>query len=329
MARVTGNVGEQHDVEAAIDRLYQLPIEEFTGTRNQLAADLRKAGDRDAAERVKGITKPSVTAWAVNHAWWTVRPTFTELLDSGEGLRAAQAASLQGKIVDLRGAAEARQQAVDAVVNAAVGALGGPDKVSPPMRQRIAGTCDALATGIVPPGVTLGRLTNDLQPAGIDVLSALMASVPAGSEARRTALPGERSGRPTAVPAGSQSTARGTDDKDARTRQRLEQAERSRAEALAAARAALRDAETALRQADADATRTATAEDRARAECDSASARVTELETELTRAREAEAAARRTLNDAQRATSAADFTRARATRAVDEARRLLDASEKA
>ncbi|MCC7125349.1 MAG: hypothetical protein IT178_10910, partial [Acidobacteria bacterium] len=58
------------DVEAAIDALYQGPLDGFTAARNALAAALKKSGDKAGAERVKALAKPSVTAWAVNQAWW-------------------------------------------------------------------------------------------------------------------------------------------------------------------------------------------------------------------------------------------------------------------
>jgi hypothetical protein len=49
-----------------IDRLYALPLEEFTRERDELAKRLRKEGDPDAAGEVKALKKPSVAAWAVN-----------------------------------------------------------------------------------------------------------------------------------------------------------------------------------------------------------------------------------------------------------------------
>ena len=48
------------DVDAAIDGLYQ--VDQFTANRNALASQLRKAGQGDEAERVKALSKPSVTA---------------------------------------------------------------------------------------------------------------------------------------------------------------------------------------------------------------------------------------------------------------------------
>jgi hypothetical protein len=53
-------------LDARIDQLYQLPLEEFTSARNALAKD---AG-ADAA-RVRALTKPPIAAWAVNQLHWS------------------------------------------------------------------------------------------------------------------------------------------------------------------------------------------------------------------------------------------------------------------
>ena len=51
---------------AEIERLYALPLEEFTAERDALAKRLRKDGDRESADAVKALKKPSVAAWAIN-----------------------------------------------------------------------------------------------------------------------------------------------------------------------------------------------------------------------------------------------------------------------
>ena len=51
---------------AEIDRLYALPLAEFTREREALAKRLRKDGDREAADRVHALKKPSIPAWAIN-----------------------------------------------------------------------------------------------------------------------------------------------------------------------------------------------------------------------------------------------------------------------
>ena len=54
------------NVDKAIDRMYAGPLDEFVARRNELARSLSKEGDREGAEGVKELRKPSVAAWAVN-----------------------------------------------------------------------------------------------------------------------------------------------------------------------------------------------------------------------------------------------------------------------
>jgi hypothetical protein len=54
------------DGVAAADDLYELDPTAFTAARDRLAAELRAAGDRDAAAAVKALRRPTVLAWALN-----------------------------------------------------------------------------------------------------------------------------------------------------------------------------------------------------------------------------------------------------------------------
>src|ERR671932_801348 len=49
------------DLDDDLDALYSGPLDEFVTARNALAGRLRKAGDREAAERVKKLPKPPVS----------------------------------------------------------------------------------------------------------------------------------------------------------------------------------------------------------------------------------------------------------------------------
>jgi hypothetical protein len=52
------------DAEEIIDRLYALPLGEFTRNRNQAERELRKAGQREQAEQVRALRKPTAAAAA-------------------------------------------------------------------------------------------------------------------------------------------------------------------------------------------------------------------------------------------------------------------------
>src|ERR671939_779673 len=108
------------DVEQELDRLYGLPLEEFTGARNSLAARLRKEGDAHAAGDVRGLPKPSVSAWLVNQLARREPEGVRRLLDAGEALRRAQAAALGGGSGDeLREASAAERRLVRELVHRA------------------------------------------------------------------------------------------------------------------------------------------------------------------------------------------------------------------
>src|SRR5687767_3279222 len=88
------------DLSAEIDPLFQLPLAEFTGARNALAARLKKEGRSVEAERVKALLKPPAPAWAVNQLYWQDPKSFETLLATGERIRRAQTGKLRN--VDLR-----------------------------------------------------------------------------------------------------------------------------------------------------------------------------------------------------------------------------------
>ena len=53
-------------VEEAAGRLYGLPLEDFTRERDAAARELRKAKEREAADAVAKLQKPSQGSWAAN-----------------------------------------------------------------------------------------------------------------------------------------------------------------------------------------------------------------------------------------------------------------------
>jgi len=250
------------ELEAAIDRLYQGPIAEFTQARNALAAECKAAGDKDGAARVKELTKPSAVAWAVNQLYWRDRERFDALVVAMAQLAAAQREALGGggaaalkdatrrKVERLQAAARAAERRL-----VASGAAGGPAVV-----QRLSATLEALATPRLPgtTAPTPGRLVTELQPAGFDVALGLggldLPPVPAraarGPEpiAPRVAPSRSEEGRPV-------EDERRAEDERRSERLRLQQAEfevaRLRRETSAAERA-LEQAESRAAAAKAD-----------------------------------------------------------------------------
>src|SRR5262249_39932785 len=89
-------------IDAEIDRLYQLPLEDFTAARNALA----KSSGADGAW-IRGLVKPPVAAWAVNQLVWRHRDIFDALIRAAGEMRRAHAAVLAGRSGDVRAAGKA------------------------------------------------------------------------------------------------------------------------------------------------------------------------------------------------------------------------------
>ena len=54
-------------LQAAIDRLYGVPLEDFVPERTRAAKELRASGEKDAAKRLAKLPKPTAASWALNH----------------------------------------------------------------------------------------------------------------------------------------------------------------------------------------------------------------------------------------------------------------------
>jgi hypothetical protein len=157
------------NVDEELDRLYGLPLDEFTPARNALASELRKAGEREAADEVKALSKPSISAWTVNQLARKERMQVRSLLTAGERLRKAQEKLVRGGSRDeLQQALERQREVVAALLESAQEVL---DSAGHPATDatlaRIRGTLTAAAAD--EEGTQLlqqGRLTEDLDPTG-------------------------------------------------------------------------------------------------------------------------------------------------------------------
>jgi len=108
------------DVERELDRLYGLPLSDFTAARNELARTLKKEGDPEGAAEVGALKKPAVSAWALNQLARRSAPLVRQFLQAGDKLREAQASAAGGgRAEELRAAIAAERAALREVVDAA------------------------------------------------------------------------------------------------------------------------------------------------------------------------------------------------------------------
>ncbi len=177
--RRTGRAVAGVDLAAGIDRLYALPLEEFIAARNELARDLKKDGEADAAAEVAALKKPTLVAWAVNQLAHTRRREVDLLLDAGKRLVDAQQASIaKGNRTELDTAQTSLRNAVRGLTEAAAGILGKRSSAS--TLAKVAETLRSAATGAEGRELLArGRLAEDLSETGWDIVATLTPA-PAG-----------------------------------------------------------------------------------------------------------------------------------------------------
>jgi hypothetical protein len=216
-------------VDDATDRLYQLPLDQFTPARNALA---KGAGPR--AAEIKALEKPGAAAWAVNQLFWQERAIYDELIEASSALRAAYRDQLAGNSSDVRGAEAAHQAAVKRATQTARALIEGDgSKASDAVMEAVRETLDILP-GSEPPG----RLTKPLKRTGFEALEGFTISArprpaPTTLEPRASAGPKPR---PT--------------DAEKRVNEVAAREREMTVERLRFAEAAEREAEAALERAD-------------------------------------------------------------------------------
>jgi hypothetical protein len=273
---------EVGDLEGALAALYQLPLEQFVATRDQLARGLRAAGDRAAAREVVALRRPSVSAWAANQLAHAAPNAVAELLDAGATLRQAQQAAVAGQ----PGAARQLRTAT-AHLRAAITRLGqraetvlvrSGHAASDATLARLAATLQAAATGDEATRAALagGRLPKDLDSAGFG-----LDLVPVQAEPTATA-----DAEPAAVALADQADAW---PEQARTAAR-QAMERTRQAALAARQRAEELSAKAQELAE-QAAATATAAEQARQQADAADRDAVEVADRVQAAQQAAEAA--------------------------------------
>jgi hypothetical protein len=102
-----------------LDELYSEHPQGFVAGRDQLVKDLRAAGDRDEAERVKKLRRPTVAAWLVNRAALSSPAQLEEFAEASRQLEDAQGRALDGKdegAAEWRAAAAREREAVAAIL---------------------------------------------------------------------------------------------------------------------------------------------------------------------------------------------------------------------
>jgi len=161
------------DLESVADKLYALPRDEFTAARNTAAKQAREQGDRELADRIAALRRPSTAAWVANLLAREQPDEIRALVELGDGLRDAQR-RLQGD--ELRRLSAQRHQLVHGLVQQAQAlarAAGHPasDAVTRELSDTFTAAVNSSAAAQALAG---GRLTSALNPA--DAATELFAA---------------------------------------------------------------------------------------------------------------------------------------------------------
>jgi DNA repair exonuclease SbcCD ATPase subunit len=228
--------------DEGLDRVFGAPLEDFVSERNALAKELGAAGKGDEAAELKGLKKPSVSAWALNQGVRADPKAAKAVLKAARALEAAQDEALQGEGSGLRDAQEKQQRTVDAMLDAVEAAVEGRD-LAPAMLDRVRETLRAI------PGddelraeFEAGRVTRDRRAVGF---SGAIADVSAAPKGKRSAKQAPRKREAERRLARAQKDHEAAEERLEVARGSVEQLE----EQLKAARRRAKEAEAALSEA--------------------------------------------------------------------------------
>ena len=238
------------ELEAAVDQLHAVPLEDFVAERKRLAKELRGSGDRAAAAELAKLPKPTPPAWALNHLAREEPEIVAAWLDAAAELRDATENADKSSAGAVRAAIAAHRDATRELL-AAVRERTRPNgrELSEPMLDRVrdllgAATADPELSELLRAGrIVEGAEKDDEEEDGELIWGAEMA----GPAAKPSRAPGTRdtprraaesrdsSGRATDSRGSSGRAAerRAAKERDAREREEAERAELERLVAAA------------------------------------------------------------------------------------------------
>ncbi|MCZ2824311.1 MULTISPECIES: hypothetical protein [unclassified Modestobacter] len=279
------------------DELYGLPPDEFIAARDARRKEARARGDRELAEEIGGLRKPTTAAWVVNTLVRRQPDELRQLVDLGADLREAQRDLEGDQLKELTRQRRAVVLALTRQARSLAKELGRP--VSDSVAGQVQDTLRAAVADEDAGRATLsGRLTSPLSYSGVGTadVRGSVATLPQGEDD---------------APA---PTTRGDRASGEDRRQRA--AERQ----LAGAREELADAETAAADAEADAEREREQLAGLSTRQEQLRARIGELEAELRQAEQEAGEVTADLRGGQRRRDAAERREQRANTVRDRAR---------
>jgi hypothetical protein len=166
-------VGES-PLDAEIDRLYGLPLAEFTKERDALARRLRADGERDEATAIADLRKPVLAAWVVNRLARACRTDVESLVEAAAAIRAGKP-----------DAGERFRTIADGLARAAREVLAGADRRPSDAVLRDVATTLRAAAAAEPDLLLRGRLTEPVEATGFEAMAGAAPRRPSSPAAGR------------------------------------------------------------------------------------------------------------------------------------------------
>jgi hypothetical protein len=166
-------VGES-PLDAEIDRLYGLPLAEFTKERDALARRLRADGKRDEATAIADLRKPVLAAWVVNRLARACRTDVESLVEAAAAIRAGKP-----------DAGERFRTIADGLARAAREVLAGADRRPSDAVLRDVATTLRAAAAAEPDVLLRGRLTEPVEATGFEAMAGAAPRRPSSPAAGR------------------------------------------------------------------------------------------------------------------------------------------------
>jgi hypothetical protein len=175
------------ELESEIDKLYGVPLDEFIHDRDDLAKRLRREGERESAERIKKLRKPSAGAWALNQAVRRRRKETEALLAAGERLREAHESVMSGgDPAELRDAMQEERGLASGLADCAEAIASETGKSGPALRERVRSTLHAATVDEeARDELAKGRFVREREAVGLGPFGAAAPVAPAGGRTRR------------------------------------------------------------------------------------------------------------------------------------------------
>jgi hypothetical protein len=171
-----------------LDDLYRAHPGEFVAARNELAKELRSRDEREEADRVKALRRPSAAAWLLNLVALSEPKAMRDFAKASDALERAQQRALEGGDADKwRAAAGREREAAQAVLDAAE--AGASDAGHPATKQALDHVEDTLRVAAADPDlrerVVAGRLEREQSGATLGTAGLIASPEAAAKTAKR------------------------------------------------------------------------------------------------------------------------------------------------